>query len=217
METGLQRLFLAAFIAGLSLNAMAQTDGENRTVLDKIITPDLERREIVHPDIDTEDFEVGFYYGVMSVEDFGTNTVSGLRLDYHITEDFFVEANYGQTTTEETSFERLSGSTQILTDDQRDLTYYNLSVGYNLFPGEIFIGENWSFNSAIYLIAGVGNTDFAGDEHFTYNAGVGIRLLPTDWIALHLDFRSHIFDHEILGEEQTVVNLESHAGITFFF
>ncbi|NHN37777.1 outer membrane beta-barrel domain-containing protein [Pseudomaricurvus alcaniphilus] len=217
MENWLQRIFLAALLGSLAVAVQAQSSSAERSVLDKIITPDMERRQITRPDIDTEDFEVGVYYGIMSVEDFGSNGVAGLRLAYHVSEDFFVEAGYGQTTTEETSFELLSGSTRILTDAQRELSYYNISVGYNVLPGEIFIGRERAFTSAVYLIAGVGNTDFADDEHFTYNAGVGLRLLANDWLALHLDFRSHMFEHDLLGEEKTVLNLEAYTGVTFFF
>jgi len=216
METWLKRLLLTVALSALSLMANA-ADTQTRSVLDKIITPNLERRDPVSPNIDTEDFELGFYAGIINVEDFGSNAVTGLRLAYHISEDFFAEANYAQSTLQETSFERLSGSTQLLSDEQRELNYYNLSLGYNLLPGEIFIGKDWSFNSAIYLLAGVGNTNFAGDDYFTYNAGIGLRLLATDWLALHFDVRSHIFEHELLGEAQTVFNLESHAGVTFFF
>jgi len=216
METWLKRLLLTVALSALSLMANA-ADTQTRSVLDKIITPNLERRDPVSPNIDTEDFELGFYAGIINVEDFGSNTVTGLRLAYHISEDFFAEANYAQSTLQETSFERLSGSTQLLSDEQRELNYYNLSLGYNLLPGEIFIGKDWSFNSAIYLLAGVGNTNFADDDYFTYNAGIGLRLLATDWLALHFDVRSHIYEHELLGEAQTVFNLESHAGVTFFF
>jgi len=214
MESWIQRLFLAAtMLAGTPTLA----DEVSSTVLDKIIAPDVERREIREADLDTEDWEVGFYYGLMSVEDFGTNDVAGIRLAYHISEDFFMEANYGQTTTEETSFEDLSGGTQLLTHEQRELNYYNLSVGYNLLPGEIFIGEDWSFNSAFYVVAGVGNTEFANEEHFTYNLGAGLRLLPLDWMAVHLDFRSHVFDHDLLGKSESIVNLEAHMGMTLYF
>jgi len=216
METWLKRLLLTVALSALSLMANA-ADTQTRSVLDKIITPNLERRDPVSPNIDTEDFELGFYAGIINVEDFGSNAVTGLRLAYHISEDFFAEANYAQSTLQETSFERLSGSTQLLSDEQRELNYYNLSLGYNLLPGEIFIGKDWSFNSAIYLLAGVGNTNFADDDYFTYNAGIGLRLLATDWLALHFDVRSHIYEHELLGEAQTVFNLESHAGVTFFF
>jgi len=219
MENGIQRLFLAALLLPLSLSAsvQAQEGDDINPGLERVITPDTQRREIRQAQVDTEDFEIGIFYGVMNVEDFGTNGVGGLRLAYHVSEDFFMEANYGVSTTRETSFEKLSGSTQILSDDQRDLSYYNLSVGYNILPGEIFFGEKYAFNSNFYLIGGVGNTNFADEEHFTYNVGIGFRFYATDWIAVHIDVRDHIFEHDLLGEDQVVNNLETHAGITFFF
>lgn len=236
MESRIQRIFLKApsalsvvaslsvaatlLVFPLSLQAQEQTgeqSSQSRSVLDKIITPDMERRVIDEDVIDSEDFEIGIYSGIMSVEDFGSNTVTGVRFAYHISEDLFFEAAYGETTTEETSFELLNGSVQLLTDEERDLSYYNLSIGYNILPGEVFIGENWAFNSSLYLIAGAGNTDFAGEEHFTYNFGAGIRLFATDWLALHIDVRDHIFDLDIFGEEKTINNLEAHAGFTLFF
>jgi len=219
MENGIQRLFLAALLLPLSLSAsvQAQEGDDINPGLERVITPDTQRREIRQAKVDTEDFEIGVFYGVMNVEDFGTNAAGGLRLAYHVSEDFFMEANYGVSTTRETSFEKLSGSTQILSDDQRDLSYYNLSVGYNILPGEIFFGEKYAFNSNFYLIGGVGNTNFADEEHFTYNVGLGFRFYATDWIAVHIDIRDHIFEHDLLGEDQVVNNLETHAGITFFF
>ncbi|MGD8524646.1 MAG: outer membrane beta-barrel domain-containing protein, partial [Thioalkalispiraceae bacterium] len=108
---------------------------------EQVIEPKLERRQIITPKIDTEDFEVGAFFGFMSVEDFGVNAVYGANLTYHITEDLFVEGRVGFTKTEKTSYERLSGTVQVLTDDQRDLTYYNISLGYNLLPGEGFWSE----------------------------------------------------------------------------
>ena len=182
-----------------------------------VISPELERRTITEADIDSEDFEVGAFVGVMSIEDFGSNVVYGARGAYHITEDFFAEAAIGRTEAGETSFETLSGGAQILTDSQRELTYYNISLGYNILPGEAFIGKGHAFNSALYLIAGVGNTEFADDSHFTINVGAGYRFLVNDWIALHVDFRDHIFDSDLLGKDKTTHNLEGTAGISFFF
>jgi len=182
-----------------------------------VISPELERRTITEADIDSEDFEVGAFVGVMSIEDFGSNVVYGARGAYHITEDFFVEGTIGRTEAGETSFETLSGGAQILTDSQRELTYYNLSLGVNILPGEAFIGKGHAFNSALYLIAGVGNTEFADDSHFTINVGAGYRFLVNDWVALHIDFRDHIFDSDLLGKDKTTHNLEGTAGISFFF
>jgi len=182
-----------------------------------VISPDLERRTITEADIDSEDFEVGAFVGVMSIEDFGSNVVYGVRGAYHITEDFFAEAAVGTTKAGKTSFETLSGGAQVLTDSQRRLTYYNISLGYNILPGEAFIGKGHAFNSALYLIAGVGSTEFADDSHFTFNAGAGYRFLINDWVALHLDFRDHIFSSDLLGTDKTTNNLEATAGLSIFF
>ena len=132
-------------------------------------------------------------------------------------QSFFVDASAGRSDTERTSFERLSGAAQLLTDPEREYQYYNLSMGYNVFPGESFVGENRALNTAFYLIAGVGKTRFAGDDRFTVNVGAGMRFLPLDWLAVHIDVRDHILDVDLLGQEKTVNNLEAHVGLTFFF
>ena len=81
----------------------------------------------------------------------------------------------------------------------------------------MFIGEGRAFNTNLYLIAGLGSTRFADDDRFTVNFGAGYRFLLTDTLALHLDFRDHLFDIDLLGEEKTVHNLEATLGITIFF
>jgi outer membrane beta-barrel protein len=183
----------------------------------QVIDPEVERREVREPAIDSEDFEVGAFVGGMSVEDFGTDIVYGVRLAYHITEGFFVEGTAGQTEAGLTSFEELSGGARLITDSERRFTYYNLNVGYNILPGEVFLGEGRAYNTNLYLIAGLGSTRFAGDDRFTVNFGAGYRFLLTDSVALHLDFRDHLFDIDLLGEEKTAHNLEAHLGITVFF
>jgi outer membrane beta-barrel protein len=182
-----------------------------------IIDPQVERREVKHTRIDTEDFEVGAYVGILSIEDFESNVVYGARLAYHLTEDFFLEATAGQSRAGRTSYENLSGSADLLTDSERDYTYYALSVGWNALPGEIFLGENRAYNTAFYLVAGIGNTTFAGDDRFTVNGGFGYRILPADWIAVHFDVRDHVYDIDLLGEKKIVNNLEAHLGLSIFF
>ena len=105
-----------------------------------------------------------------------------------------MEATVGQTDGGLTSFEVLSGGARLITDSERTLTYYNLNVGYNILPGEVFFGEGRAYNTNLYLIAGLGSTTFAGDDRFTVNFGAGYRFLLTDSVALHLDFRDHLFD-----------------------
>jgi len=183
----------------------------------QVIDPEVERREVKEPRIDREDFEVGAFVGIMGIEDFGSDVSYGLRLAYHITEGFFVETTAGMSRGGLTSFEVLSGGARLISDSERDYIYYNLNLGYNILPGEVFLGEGRAYNTSLYLIAGLGSTRFAGDDRFTVNVGAGYRFLLNDSIALHLDFRDHLFDIDLLGEEKTAHNLEAHLGVTVFF
>ncbi len=226
MESRFRVLFLIVAIA--SLSGCAATKNlfglENEEAAPptaegpgQVIDPEVERREIKEPAIDREDFEVGAFVGIMSIEDFGTNVVYGARIAYHLTEGFFVEGTVGQTEGGLTSYEVLSGGAQLITDSERQYTYYNLNLGYNILPGEVFIGEGRAYNTTLYLTAGLGSTRFAGDDRFTVNVGVGYRFLLNDSVALHIDFRDHMFDIDLLGEEKTAHNLEAHLGVTVFF
>lgn len=225
MEGRLRILFLTNILLGMCLllvsgaawSANAVGDGESNAGQQQVIQPQIERRIIDVDKIDTEDFEIGVFSGLLSVEDFGTNMVIGVRAAYHVTESVFFEGAYAKSDTGETSYERLSGGAPLLSDSDRELTYYNVSIGYNLLPGEAYMGKGWAFNTALYVIGGVGITSFAADDRFTVNFGAGYRFLVTDWLAVHLDVRDHIFDIDLLGVEKTAHNLELAGGVTVFF
>ena len=95
-------------------DAAAAANARAVTVPPTIIEPQVERRKIKVPKIDSQNVELGAYYGEISIEDFGAAPVSGLRFDYHVTEDFYFEANYGRATGGKTSFETLGGNVQLL-------------------------------------------------------------------------------------------------------
>jgi outer membrane beta-barrel protein len=227
MESRFRILFLALPIFAFGLSGCASTKsffgwGDKSApppaeATEQVIDPEVERRKIKEPNIDVENFELGAFAGIMSIEDFGTDLVYGARLAYHVTEGFFLEAAVGKTTAGLTSFEILGGGAPILSDSERDFIYYNLSVGYNILPGEAYIGEVRAYNAGLYVIAGLGSTRFAGDDRFTVNFGAGYRFILTDSLALHLDFRDHLYDIDVLGEEKTAHNLEATVGLTVFF
>ncbi|MCF6255389.1 MAG: outer membrane beta-barrel domain-containing protein [Gammaproteobacteria bacterium] len=224
MEGRFRILFLTTILLGMCMllvssmawSADVATSGDNDAVQQQVIQPQVERRTIDIDTIDTEDFAIAIFSGLYSAEDFGTNMVIGARVAYHVTERVFFEAAYAKTDTSETSYESLSGGAPLLSDNDRELTYYNASVGFNLLPGEAFIGKGWAFNTALYVIGGVGNTSFANDDRFTINFGAGYRFLATDWLAIHLDVRNHIFDTDLFGEK-TTNNLEFTGGFSIFF
>jgi outer membrane beta-barrel protein len=216
MDSRIQFLLVSALLTLLpGLPAMAAQPQELE--LEPLVVREPERREVEVDQIDTEDFEVGAYGGILNVQDFGSNAVYGLRAAYHVTEDFFVEGVYGRSKLGETSFERLSGAVQILTDDERDFSYYALSLGYNIFPGEAFVGRRWAFRGGLYLVAGAGSSDFAGDQRFTISGGLGYRLALTDWLMLRLDARDYVFKSDLLGDNDTLHNVEFSGGLTLFF
>ena len=215
MENRIKRVLLIGSLLAASVELGSAQAQEQQAV--QVIEPDLDRREISIDDLDTENFEIGAFYGVISIEDFSSSEVYGARAAYHFTEHFFFEAAYGQAQGDLTSFEKLSGGSPLLSDEDRDYTYYNLSIGWNILPGEVFIFNDYAFNSSLYLIGGIGSTEFAGDNWFTVNFGAGFRLLLTDAIAWHIDVRDHVFDRDTFGEEETTHNIEFHTGITVFF
>lgn len=228
MESRFRLLFLAMPLLALGLTGCASTKrlfgGGNDAApppaelpQGQVIEPQVERREIKTAKIDTEDFEVGVFGGIMSIEDFGTGFTYGLSLAYHVTEGFFVEGNYGRSKAGLTSFEILSGGAPLLSDADREYSYYSLNLGYNILPSEAFVGEGRAFNSNLYLVGGLGSTRFAGDDRFTVNFGAGYRFLLTDAVAIRLEFRDYLYDIDLLGEEKTSHNLTGQLGVTVFF
>ena len=216
MEIGFRSFFLALLCTVLSFSLFAQQGEQQDRSQQSVIEPSVERRDINEANIDSENFEFGLLVGVISIEDFSSSLVVGARAAYHVNEDFFIEATYGQAEAGETSFEVLSGGAPFLTEKERDFRYYNLSLGYNL-NGETFVTDRWVFNSSTYLTVGAGSTEFAGDERFTLTFGAGYRLLLTDFFALHLNVKDHLFNSELIGAEKTTHNIEYGFGATFFF
>lgn len=203
----------AETVAGADQDYQEESDAPPR-----VIDPEVERREIKRPKIDTENWELGAYYGWLTVEDFGTNPAYGLKAAYHVTEDFFFEANVGRTRLGLTSFELLNpGADPLNLGNERRLTYYSLSFGYNFLPGEVFLGRNLAMNSAFYVMGGVGSTKFAQEQKFTLNFGAGYRILPTDWLTVHIDVQDRVFESDIFGTNKVTNNLEARLGVTVFF
>jgi len=224
MESRIKRVFLSTLLSSIYLFSplsFAEEDAsaskQDNEELDKIITPDLERRRIKEDDLDTENFEVSIFTGTLSVEDFGSNTVAGVTVAYHITEDFFAEMSYGLSKTQKTSYELLSGGVELLTDSQRDLSYYDVSLGINILPGQIYLWDKWTFNTNFYLIGGAGNTTFADKKYFTYTYGGGMRFYMTDWLSVDFSLRDHSFEHELFGTAKKIHNLEGRFGLALFF
>jgi outer membrane beta-barrel protein len=183
---------------------------------EQVIQPQVDRREVKLPKFPSKDFEFGLFAGTYATENFGSSTIYGARLGYHITEDIFVVAAYGRTEVSDENFRQiLPGG--VFPQPKETLSYYNLSAGYNILPGEVFIGKNIAKASALYLIGGIGSTSFLEQRKQTINFGLGLRVFLKDWAALQVDFRDHVFSLDLLGRRQNTHNLELSAGVTIYF
>ncbi len=215
------KLLLMAALAICPLaDAAAQQAGDEQAKPpapdEQVIQPEIDRRPVKILHIPSNDFELGLFAGTYSTQNLGSDVVGGIRAGYHITEDFFAEAVYGNTRVTDESFRQiLPGG--IFPNREERLSYYDLSFGFNVLPGEVFLWKTAARPTALYLIAGLGTTKVFDQRHFTANAGFGVRVWLANWAALQVDMRDHVFSLDILGQHKSQQNLEFTGGATFFF
>jgi len=213
-----KNLLIALSIAACAPCALAQSTQPPSTSppSEPVVVPQVDRRDVRLPRYPSNDFELGLYTGAYATENFGTSWVYGARIGYHLTEDFFVQGVYAQTKVTDEAFRQiLPGG--IFESKTQKLNYYNLSVGYNILPGEVFLFSSRARPSQLFIIGGVGSTKFVDQNKPTYNFGFGFRVFLTDYASLQLDLRDHIFSLDLLGKSQSTQNLELTAGLSFYF
>lgn len=217
MEIGNRSFFLSLIMLLALLPAVLNAAEESQEDQGSLIQPQIERTEFDESIIDTEDFELTGYLGMLSIEDFGTNSVVGFKLAYHVNQDIFLEFDFGSSEAGLTSFEVLSGGAPLLSDEERELKYYLLNIGFNLLPGEAFVSDSSTFNTTFYVIAGIGNTDFAGGDRFTLNFGTGYQILFADAFSLNIDVNDLVFNIDVLGEDKVTHNLRYTVALSWYF
>ncbi len=154
---------------------------------DPLIAPPSEALEFKEEKIDQEFIEISPYYGLFAIDGFSTSSVMGLNLALHLTEDIFFEGNYGITQVGDDAF---GGGLTIFTDT--DMSYWNVNLGYNLFPGQIFVTRSRTLNSTIYIVGGAGLTEFDAKSRFTFNLGTGYKIFFTDWMDAGFRLSLHV-------------------------
>ena len=189
---------------------------EKTTPTEQIVTPEVTRRDIKLPRFPSSDFDVGLLAGTYATQNFGSSAVGGLRLGYHVTEDFFVQSVIAQTKVSDELFRNiLPGG--VFPNKKEKLQYYNISVGYNVLPGEVFLTSTRARPFSLYLIGGIGNTTINAQRQATFNIGSGMRVFFNDHVAVQFDARDHIFSLDLLGKRQFTQNLELTVGVTVSF
>lgn len=165
--------------------------------------------------IDKEFFAIGVYAGMLSIQDFNSEFALGFEGSFKASEDFFLQFNYLQADASLSSFELSQG--QLFSGADRKFTHYDFLLGYNLFQAEFFGSGPDSAISALYLVAGAGETEFGGENNFTLTLGTGYQFALNRRYVLRLDYRDHIFKSSLLEEDANTHNTQISAGLSFLF
>jgi outer membrane beta-barrel protein len=216
MEIRFRGFLLALALACSTLAVTEVAAQSDEDAEGNLIEPQIERVDFDESLIDSYDIELAIYAGLLAIENFDTNLVAGLKLGYHVSEDFFVQASFGRSEVGETSFEKLTGGAPLLSSSERGVEYYLVSLGFNLFPGEAFLTDSTTFNTVFYVSGGIGSTRFAGDDHYTIGLAAGHRTIFADGFSLDIEMRDLIFDMDIFGREETTHNLEFTVSLNVF-
>lgn len=203
-------------LLALSAAAAAQAVPPAPAAGEPVIVPQVERRDLKLPRIPSKDFEIGAFGGLYNAQNFGASGLGGLRLGYHVTEDVFVEGEVGRTRVSDASFRAiLPGG--VLASGRQSLDYGTLSVGVNVLPGEVFLGSRQARTSQLYLLGGIGSTDFVGQKRQTFAFGLGVKVLAAQRLALRVDLRDHVYTLDLLGQRERTHNLQMTAGVAWFY
>ena len=210
---------LLMLMSAVSFTARAQTappPAPPSGTSEPTIVPQVERRELKLPRIPSKDIEIGLLAGIYSTQNFGASGAAGLRLGYHLTEDYFVEGEFGRTKVSDDSFRAiLPGG--VLASGQQSLSYTTLSLGMNVLPGEVFFGSRQARASQFFVIGGIGSTDFVNQKRQTLNLGVGLKIFASQRLAARVDMRDHSYTLDLLGKRERTHNLQLNAGLSYFY
>lgn len=199
----------------LAATAAAQQAPAPRGEPEQAIEPAVERRDITIPRIKARDIELGGFVGRLGIDSFSDSMVFGARASYFVSDEFFIEGEIARSSVSDEQFRDFG--LPLFDEEEETVLLYNAVLGYNVLPGEFFLGRNRAWRSNLYLVAGLGNTRLAGEDYFTFVAGIGLRLLPTDWLTLRVDFREYIFETDILGEPEITYNPALTLGLGVYF
>ncbi len=218
MEGRIRSLLLGciySYLALMSIPTHAE-ELEVEQVNKPVIQPNIERMTFEESKINPDNFEIILSFGILSIEDFGANTFTGAKLAYRASENFFVDLELGTSTAGITSFE-VTSDAPLMPNEDRDYSFYTVNLGYDIFPGESFVTRNTTLNTAFYVIAGAGNTQFAGGDNFTISFGFGYRVIASKYFTAYFDVRDHTFDLDIIGVDKNTTNIEMSLGVGVYF
>lgn len=166
----------------------------------QVVDPDVERPDLSPRAIEAQDYEVGVYASSYAVTRDIVAVVYGARGAYHLSPELFVEAQY--STASSSYFDKHGDPPG--DDGNGDLDYDSLSMslGYNMLPGALYVTKSYTLPIAFYGVAGIGNVNYEDDAATGYHVGLGLKVLPLDWMSLRFELRDQAWyltslDHHI--------------------
>ena len=206
---------LILLTALVSASPLFAADSENSKSV-TIIKPQKKVPLVDAAAIDTEKFELGFSFGSLSVEDFGTNNLTGASFAYHVSEDFFMQASFASADVDKATFEEVVDQ-DFLSNADREFSYTQLLAGYQVFYGRSFLGKKQKFNSHLYLTVGLENVEFAGEKELGYVIGTTYKVVVTDWLTWNFNLNNHMFERSFLADKKLTNNIELSIGLSALF
>ncbi|MFL0809369.1 MAG: outer membrane beta-barrel domain-containing protein [Agarilytica sp.] len=180
----------------------------------KVFDPKVKSGKANPAALDTESFEAGIFVGMLSVEDFNTNSVLGVSFNYYFNERWFANLSYGNSETERSNPETVDGGNFVA---DRNFQYSTLAGGYQFLKGRSFFGKKRKYNSGLYVIAGIEQVDVTDSRNSGLLIGVSYKTTLTDWLNVSLDFKDHIVSRDFADDTKTTQNTEISLGLSTFF
>jgi hypothetical protein len=165
--------------------------------------------------VDNEVFELGVNAGMINIEDFGSELTFGVSGSFKATEDFFLQVNYFQATSDLSSVEKSQG--QLFGGADRDFRHFDLLVGLNIFQSEFAFKGGEANLASFYVVGGVGDTAFGGEESFTYTLGAGYQVAFNRHYIVKLDYRNYTYNSNLSDDDKTVNNGGFSLGVNYLF
>jgi len=180
-----------------------------------IVKPDTEQEIIKDSDIRNISMNIGFYAGLMAYENFNSNYLAAIYLSYPFDEKIFVEAEFGVSAINDTEYRNIG--LPLLTEEESDVQFYTVLIGYNLLPGEVYWSQTKTLISRFYLIGGVGSVSFDNKDVVSVHLGAGFKMELDENKSVRFEARDRILDSDILGTDKLTNNTGFHLGIDWNF
>lgn len=149
------------------------------------------------------DLEVSLFSGSVNLSNATTVANTGIRLSYHVSEDYFFEAHASQ------------GS--------EDYGHIGVAMAKNLLTSEYVLpwrGNRNFWPTQFYALLGTGLQQIDEDEQVSVSIGAGFRVNPSRRFAIRIDGREYMVHQQVYNNQKSgkyIKNAELSFGLSYFF